>query len=43
VFPNLKAEGIAVGPDPHRLAIVFDRGHRAPMWLEIDTPELGEP
>jgi multidrug resistance efflux pump len=40
-FPELRPEGIALGPDPHRLAIVFDRGHHAPMWLEIDLPELG--
>jgi hypothetical protein len=40
-FPELRAEGLATGADPHRLAIVFDRGHDAPMWLEIDMPNLG--
>ena len=39
-FPGLKAEGITAAPDPHRLAIVFDRGSRPAMWLELDMPEL---
>jgi hypothetical protein len=39
-FPDLKAEGVAAAPDPHRVAIVFDRGSRPAMWLELDVPEL---
>jgi hypothetical protein len=37
-FVHLRPEGIALAPDPHRLAIVFDRGRDAPMWMEIDLP-----
>jgi hypothetical protein len=36
-FNDLRPEGIALTPT-NRLAVVFDRGHEAPMWLELALP-----
>lgn len=41
VFPELRPEGLALAPTPHRLAVVFDRGRDAPMWTELELPSFG--
>jgi hypothetical protein len=37
-FRELRPEGVALAPDPGRIAIVFDRGRDAPMWTTIELP-----
>lgn len=38
-FSRLKPEGLARGPRGE-LAVVFDRGHRTPMWIELPAPSV---
>ena len=35
-FPDLRPEGLAQVPDSTQIAVVFDRGRDAPMWLHLD-------
>ena len=39
-FPDLRPEGIAAVPGEPRIVVVFDRGHQAPEWIELDAPEV---
>ncbi|MEO7095828.1 MAG: hypothetical protein ABI175_21390, partial [Polyangiales bacterium] len=40
-FADLRPEGVAQIPDSARIAVVFDRGRDAPMWLQLDAPNAG--
>ena len=37
-FDGAHAEGVAFGPTPGVLAVVFDRGNLVPQWLEVPVP-----
>jgi multidrug resistance efflux pump len=39
-FPGLHAEGVAIGPDPGKVWLVFDRGGaEVPMWTRLPVPK----
>ena len=38
-FVGVAAEGIAIGPDPERLWLVFDRNTETPMWMDVPLPK----
>ncbi len=38
-FAGVAAEGIAIGPDPERLWLCFDRNTETPMWMDLPLPK----
>ncbi|MBM4394417.1 MAG: HlyD family efflux transporter periplasmic adaptor subunit [Deltaproteobacteria bacterium] len=34
-FPGLGAEGVAIGPEPASLTLVFDRNRETPLWTRV--------
>ncbi len=37
-WPGLRPEGLALAPEPGRVAVFFDTGGQAPVWAEIPWP-----